>query len=151
MRKHTSIILTISVVVILGAGFATFQYVDRTRAQPVRDLSKMRSVQVILSEALSAHYQQHAQYPRSLTELPLDKLGWGDEGSTIRDVQAWSYLSDGLSFSMAWTNARGSALYVGGRTGEVHYSRGKKRGRTRRSAPVRFGGGKSKVARGAAP
>jgi hypothetical protein len=56
----------------------------------------------------------------------LQTLRWGDEGSSSRDVEAWSYVSDGSSFTMTWTNARGTEhfqLFLGGKTGEVYYSR----------------------------
>ena len=127
MRMRTTVIVTVCVLALFGAAFATFRHIDRTRAQPVRDLSKMMSVRLVVSEALSAHYQQHQSYPRSLSELPLQTLGWGDEGSTARDVEAWSYVSDGSSFTMTWTNARGTELYVGGTTGQVSYFRDERR------------------------
>jgi hypothetical protein len=122
-----AIIGTVCVVALIGAAFATFRHVDRTRAQPVRDLSKMMSLRLVLSEALSTHYQQHSSYPRSLAELPLQTLRWGDEGSSARDAEAWSYVSDGSRFTMAWTNARGTDLYLGGKTGQVHYTRDEER------------------------
>ncbi len=120
---RTTIIVTICVV----AAFAAFRHVDRTQAQPVRDLSKMMSVRVIVSEALSSYYQQHGSYPSSLSELPLQILRWGDEGSSARDAKAWSYVSDGSGFTMTWTNARGTELFLGGKTGEVYYSRDERR------------------------
>jgi hypothetical protein len=122
-----ALIVTVCVVALIGAAYATFRHVDRTQVQPVRDLSKMMSVRLIVSEALSSHYQQHGSYPRSLSELPLQSLRWGDEGSSARDVEAWSYACDGLSFTMTWTNTRATELYVGGRTGQVYYSRDERR------------------------
>lgn len=124
---RTAVIVSVSVLALFGAAFAAFRHVDRTQAQPVRDLSKMMSVRLVVSEALSAYYQQHRSYPRSLSELPLQTLRWGDEGSTVRDAEAWSYVSDGSSFTMTWTNARGTELYVGGTTGQVYYSRDERR------------------------
>jgi hypothetical protein len=85
------------------------------------------SVRLIVSEALSAHYQQQGSYPRSLSEVPLQTLRWGDEGSSVQDVEAWSYVSAGSSFTMTWTNARGTELYVAGTTGQVCYSRDERR------------------------
>ncbi len=120
---RVTIIVTVCVLALIGAAFATFRHVDRTHAQPARDLSKMMSVRLILSEALSTHYQQHGSYPSSLGDLPLETLRWGDEGSSARDVEAWSYTSGGSSFTMTWTNARGAELYLGGTTGQVYYSR----------------------------
>src|SRR4030095_12151734 len=114
---RTTVIVTICVLALFGVAFAAFRHVDRTHAQPVHDLSKMMSVQLVVSEALSAHQQQHGSYPRSLSELPLQRLRWGDEGSSVRDVEAWSYVCDGSSFTMTWTNSRGVELYLGGRTG----------------------------------
>ena len=124
---RTALIVTACVLALFGAAFAVFRHVDRTQAQPVRDLSKMMSVRLIVSEALSAHYQQHQSYQRSLSELPLQTLRWGDEGSTVRDAEAWAYVSDGSSFTMTWTNTRGTELYVGGSTGRVYYSRDERR------------------------
>jgi hypothetical protein len=124
---RATIIGTIFVVALLGAAFATFRHVDRTQAQPARDLSKMMSVRLVVSEALTAHCQQYDSYPSSPSELPLQTLRWGDEGSSARDLEAWSYVSDGSSFTMIWTNARGAELFLGGKTGQVYYSRDEKR------------------------
>ena len=124
---RVALIVTVCVVALIGAAYATFRHVDRTQAQPARDLSKMVSVRLIVSEALSSYYQQHGSYPRSLSELPLQTLRWGDEGSSARDVEAWSYVSDGSSFTMTWTNTRATELYVGGTTGQVYYSRDERR------------------------
>ena len=87
----------------------------------------MMSVRFVVSEALSAHYQQHGSYPRTLSELPLQTLRWGDEGSSPRDVEAWSYISDGSSYTMTWTNARGAELYASGTTGQAFYSKDERR------------------------
>lgn len=124
---RTTIIVTACVLALFVAAFAAFRHVDRTLAQPVRDLSKMMSVRVIVSESLSSYYQQHGSYPRSLNQLPLQNLRWGDEGSSARDVKAWSYVSDGAGFTMTWTNVHGAELVLGGRSGEVYYSRDERR------------------------
>ena len=115
MRK--GIIITLSVFALVGVAFAVHRHLDRNVAQPSRDLSKMMSVRLITAEALSAHYQQHGRYPASPSELPLQSLRWGDEGSSARDLDSWRYTSGGQSFTMTWTNARGADLFLGGRTG----------------------------------
>ena len=121
------IIVAICLLALLGAGFATHRYIDRNYAQPSRDLSRMMSVRLITADALSKHYKQHGHYPHSLSELPLQTLKWGDEDSLPSDLSSWSYASDGSSFTMMWTNARGVELILGGRTGEVYFSRDEKR------------------------
>ena len=123
---RATVIVTACVLALLGAALAVFRHVDRTHGQPIRDLSKMISVRDVVSEALSAHYQQHGSYPRSLSELPLQTLRWGNEGSSVRDVEAWPYVSDGSSFTTSWTNTKHN-LYLGGKTGEVYYSRDERR------------------------
>lgn len=120
MRK--GIIIILSVFALVGVAFAVHRHLDRNVAQPSRDLSKMMSVRLITAEALSAHYQQHGRYPASPSELPLLSLRWGDEGSSARDLDSWRYTSDGQSFTMTWTNARGADLFLGGRIGQVFYS-----------------------------
>src|SRR5687767_5907377 len=115
--------VTVCVVVMCGLAFAFFRHVDRTHAQPITDFSKMVSVRTILSPALAAHYEQHGSYPRSLTELPLHTLPWGDEGSSARDVAAFTYVSDGPTFTMTWTNSRGTEVFTTGRTGQIYYQR----------------------------
>ena len=124
---RATIIVTVCVLALLGAAFATHRYIDRNFAQPSRDLSKMMSVRLTASEALSSYHQQHGKYPRSLSELPLQTLRWGDEGSSPSDLSSWSYASDGLSFTMTWTNRRGGELFLGGKTGQVYYSRDERR------------------------
>ncbi len=124
---RTTILVIVCVVALFIAAFAAFRHVDRTQAQPTRDLSKMMSVRTIVSEALLANYQQHGSYPHSLGELPLQTLRWGDEGSSAHDVEAWTYVSDGSSFTMTWTNAPGTEIFLAGKTGQIHYSRDEKR------------------------
>jgi hypothetical protein len=118
---RTALILTLCIGVLAIAAFVTTRHIDK-RAQPFRELSKMMSVRLVIAEALSSHYQKHGRYPGSISELPLQTLHWGDEGSSARDVDAWSYVSDGSSFTMSWTNASGQDLFLGGKTGQVYYS-----------------------------
>ncbi len=124
---RATIFAAVFALAIIGAAFAAFRHIDRTQAQPVRDLSRMMSVRFVVSEALTAHYRQHDRYPSALSELPLPTLRWGDEGSSVRDVKAWTYVSEGPSFTMTWTSARGAELYGGGRTGQVYFSRAERR------------------------
>ena len=123
---RTTVIVTVCVLALLGAAFATHRAIDR-RAQPFRDMSKMMSVRNTVSPALSAHYERNRRYPSSLTELPLQTLQWGDEGSSPQDLGSWHYGSEGTSFTMTWTNTRGMELFLGGRTGLVYYSRDERR------------------------
>ncbi len=120
--RRAAILIATLVLALLGAAFALHHHLDRTVAQPSRDLSKMMSVRLITGEGLSAYYQQYGRFPGSLTELPLRGLRWGDEGSSAHDLDSWRYTSDGQSFTMTWTNARGADLFLGGRTGRVFYS-----------------------------
>lgn len=118
-------ILIIAIGCILGllvAAIAVYQHMQRAQLQPIHDQSKMISVRAIMGGALAMHYEQHNSYPRRLSDLPLRTLQWGEWGSSARDLNRWDYSSDGTSFSMTWTNARGNELFLGGKTGEVHYS-----------------------------
>lgn len=106
--------LVVVVIAAMVVAFAVHRNLDRTVAQPSRDLSKMISVRLMAAEALSAHYQQQGSFPSLLSELPLQSLYWGDEGSSARDLDSWRYSSDGRSFTMTWTNGRGAELFLGG-------------------------------------
>jgi len=121
-RMRIAIIISLSVFALLGAGLAVHRHIDRTVAQPSRDLSKMMSVRLTTGQALSGYYQQHGRFPGSLSELPLQSLRWGDEGSSARDLDSWRYTSDGQSFIMTWTNASGTDLFLQARSGRVFYS-----------------------------
>lgn len=120
---RTALLVAMTLLVLFGAVFALHRHVDRTYAQPSRELSKMMTVRSAISEALSEHYKQHGRFPPSLADLPLDRLPLGDEGSSVRDVASWQYTADGRSFIMTWTNARGSELYLGGTTGQIFFVR----------------------------
>lgn len=126
---RTALIIAMTLLVLFGAVFALHQHVDRTYAQPSRDLSKMMTVRSAISEALSAHYKQQGQFPLSLADLPLERLPLGDEGSSVRDVASWHYTANGRSFVMTWTNALGSELYLGGKTGQIFFARDDARGK----------------------
>ena len=119
---RTAIIVTVCVLVFLGGAFVTVRHINRKYAQPVADLSKMMSVRVTVALALSAYYEKHGSYSRSLSKLPSQTLKWGDEGSSERDLKSWSYNSDGESFTMTWTSTRNVKLFLGGKKGRVFYS-----------------------------
>ena len=127
LRRRAAIITVACLLALLGAAFAMHRYLDRNYAQPTRDLSKMMSVRLITAEALAEHYKEHGSYPQSLSELPLQKLPWGDEGSSLKDLAGWSYTSDDSSFTMTWTNARGTELFLSGTRGQDYYSREEKK------------------------
>ena len=120
---RTAVVVWICLIALVVGAVAAFRYVERTHARPIADFSKMVSVRSILSQALAAHYEQYRSYPRSLTELPLETLPWGDEGSSARDVAAFTYVSDGSTFTMTWTNSRGTEVFTSGRTGQMYYQR----------------------------
>ena len=124
---RTTIILTVAVLALLGAAFATHRYIDRNYGQPFRDLSKMMSVRLMTADALSEHNKKHGCYPGSLSELPLQTLRWGDEGSSPKDLESWHYTSDGQSFSMTWQGMRSTKLFLGGKGGQIYYSEDQQR------------------------
>ena len=100
--------------IVLALVAATLFNWARKDAQRVNEFSKMVSVRSITSQALSAHYERHGSFPRSLSELPLQSLSWGDEGSSPRDLERWHYNSDGQTFTMIWTNVD-REVFLGGR------------------------------------
>ena len=59
-----SLVIMLIGLALLSAAVLTFRHIDATRAQPVRDLSRMMSVQHILSLVISAHYKQHGKFPK---------------------------------------------------------------------------------------
>jgi hypothetical protein len=124
---RATLIITVTIFALIGGAFEVNRDLDRNYGQPTRELSKMMSVRLIIGEALSSHLKQHGSYPPSLSELPLARLPWGDEGSSPRDLNGWHYSSDGQSFTMTWTHARGLELFLGGRDGQLFYSKGEAR------------------------
>src|ERR1043166_8829194 len=124
MTKRTTVLWAICLTVLLCGVFAVYHFFRevQSRADETRDLSKMMSVRLIVGEALSRYYEQHSAYPQALNELPLQTLGWGDEGSSARDLEAWRYVSHGTNFTLRWTGKRGFNLFLGGRTGEYYIS-----------------------------
>ncbi|MBC8002488.1 MAG: hypothetical protein H7X97_07860 [Opitutaceae bacterium] len=125
--KRAPIIRTSLVMALLAAAVATLRYVELNSAQPTREQSKMLSVELTTASALSDFFTNQGRYPGSLGELPLQALQWGNEGSSPQDLTSWSYRSDGSTFTMTWTNARGVELFLGGTTGRLYYSRDERR------------------------
>jgi hypothetical protein len=112
--KRAIIVIATFVLVLIGAAVAFVVHVERV-ARPTRELSKMVSVRYITGEALCDYYKQHGSYPRSLSDLPLSTLNWGDEGSSPKDLEQWRYTSDGQTFTLSWTNAsQGYEVFLGG-------------------------------------
>jgi hypothetical protein len=118
--KRVIIVISVFVLSLIGVAVAFFVHADRKYGQPTAELSKMMSVRLITGEALSVYYEQHGHFPRSLSDLPLNTLNWGEEGSTPRDLERWHYSSDGQAFTMTWTNAsRGYDLFLGGKGKDI--------------------------------
>ena len=124
---RTTIIVTVAILALFGAAFATHRYTDRNYAQPSREQSKMMSVRRITADALSEHYKKHGSYPGSLSELPLQTLRWGDEDSSPKDLESWHYTSEGQSFGMTWQGMRSTKLFLGGKNGQIYYLEDQKR------------------------
>jgi len=121
-QHRKSLIWAILLLVVGSAAFGIqryLHYIDQTYAQPMRDLSNMMAVQRIIEDAITRYYDQHGQYPRSLEDLPLKDLRWGDEGSSASDLNKWHYHSDPdlKTFSMTWEGKRDCKLFLGGRNG----------------------------------
>jgi hypothetical protein len=124
MTRRTKIFGSVCLAVLLCGFFALFHFVCevRVRAKAGQELSKTMSVRVIVGEALSRYYEQHGAYPQSLKELPLLTLRWGDEGSSVGDLEAWQYVSDRTNFTLQWTGERAYKLFLGGGKGEYYLS-----------------------------
>ena len=111
--------ITIFVLALIGVAVAFVIHYDRKYAQPTAELSKIMAVRSTFGDALSVYYEQHGHFPRSLSDLPLNTLNWGEEGSTSRDLEHWHYSSDGQSFTARWTNARGRHVFLGGKGKDI--------------------------------
>ena len=88
-RSAMRAVIVITFIVLALIATALFNWA-RKDARRVNEFSKMVSVRSITSQALTAHYERHGSFPRSLSELPLQSLNWGDEGSSPRDLERWA-------------------------------------------------------------
>ncbi len=115
------IILTACALLLFGGAFLIYKK-TASKAQSFSDLSKMLVVQNIAESALSAHYKQSGRYPNSLSELSLEFVKWGDEGSSAKDLASWHYQSDGQSFTMTWNGPNSRKLFFRGENGRIFHT-----------------------------
>ena len=79
----------------------------------------MAYLKAALAPEFETFYQKHGEFPHSLQDLPLD-FRWGD-GSTPKDLQLFSYISDGKTFVMSW-QGRHYKVFLAGDHGKLKYS-----------------------------
>lgn len=120
------IIITVTVLALIGVALTPFTYLNRTYGYPTRDLSKMMSVRIITAEAVSDYYKEHGSYPDMLSELTLQTLRWGDGNSSPKGLESWHYSSGGQSFRMKWEGIRGLKLLLVGKSGQIYYEEDQK-------------------------
>jgi hypothetical protein len=110
------------IVLLVWLGFPQWQHIRQIRKN-THQLSKMMSVRTMVGSALSDYYETNRAYPKSLEELPTGLLHWGDEGSTAADLNLLRYHSTSNSFTLVWERRTNYHLFIGGRTGELYWSK----------------------------
>ena len=109
--------------VISLIGYRQFQDLRRTQKATQED-SKMVELRTALATELENYYQKHREYPHLLKDLPLNNFDWGKEGATIKDLDLFSYVSDGQTFVMQWHGDRNLSVYLAGKNGRSIFSEG---------------------------
>src|SRR5215203_4729525 len=110
------------IALLVWLGFPQWQHIRQIRMNS-RQSSKMMRVRTIVAFALSDYYETNGAYPRSLEELPTGLLHWGDKGSTAADLNLLRYDSTSNSFTLVWERRTNYHVFIGGRTGELYWSK----------------------------
>ena len=87
-----------------------------------QELSRMMSVSIIVSSALSNCYRINGSFPKSLDDLPAGLLRWGDEGSSAVDLKLLQYHSTSNTFTLLWERGTNMRLFSGGRARELYWN-----------------------------
>jgi hypothetical protein len=116
------IAMTGVIVLLVWLGFPQWQHIRQIRMNS-RQSSKMMRVRTMVAFALSDYYETNRAYPKSLEELPAGLLHWGNEGSTAADLNLLRYHSTSNSFTLVWERRTNYHLFIGGRTGELYWSK----------------------------
>jgi hypothetical protein len=96
---------------------------DARRAQSeTLELSRMKTVQVIVGSALSDYYQTNGSYPKMLEEIPAGLLHWGGEASSPADLKLFRYISTSNTFTLTWNLGTNYQLFVGGRAARPYWN-----------------------------
>ena len=114
--------LVIAFTVVVACILALHQFVLEPRAKATQELSKMMEMRIALANELEDYYKKHGEYPRNLKDLPLEDFPWGAEGSTPKDLDSFSYISDGQIFVMRWKGEYRYSVYLAGKKGESIFS-----------------------------
>jgi hypothetical protein len=121
MKRAVSVVVSGIVAGIFCFGYVQFRKAQRT-AEATREASKMMELRTRLAPELETFYQKHDKYPASLKDLPLENFHWGGEGSTPKDLDSFSYISEGQTFVMRWKGNYGYNVYLAGKKGESIFS-----------------------------
>jgi hypothetical protein len=121
--SKVKLVSTMVLIAIVICGFAFNQLVLLPQAKATQELSKMLELQNRLAPELAIYYKTHGVYPQKLQDLPLTNFDWGHEGATLKDLESFSYTSDGQTFVMRWKRAGFNfSIYLAGNQGESIFS-----------------------------
>lgn len=121
--KKTALVVAVSGIVAVLVCFCYMQLRDAQRmAEATREASKMMELRTRLAPEFESYYQKHGAYPQKLRDLSLVSFNWGSEGAMPRDLESFTYASDGQSFVLRWKGAGGYPVYLAGVRGESKYS-----------------------------
>lgn len=107
--------------VVIYFGYVQLSDAQR-KAEAVRELSKMMELRTALATELENYYHKQGAYPGALKDLPLSTFKWGMEGATPKDLESFSYMSDGQTFVMRWKGDGQFEVFLGGIKGESKFS-----------------------------
>jgi len=121
MKKTFPFLIAIIFVVIICVGYVLNRNAQEAAAI-TREASKMQELEARLEPELKSYYQQHGAYPKKLQDVPLTNFEWGHEGATFKDLESFSYFSNGQTFIMQWQHADFSySLCLAGTNGESFF------------------------------
>lgn len=101
---------------IVCVGYLVLRHAEQ-KAAATREASKMMELRTRHAPELENFYQTHGAYPQRLQDLPLENFNWGAEGATPKDLESFSYATDGQAFVMRWNGEGRYGVYLGGSKG----------------------------------
>jgi hypothetical protein len=122
--SRVKLFLATALIVIVACGLMLHKFVLEPRARATQELSKMLELEAAIAADLEDYYKKHAEYPRSLKDLPLQNFHWGEEGSTPKDLDSFLYTSDGQTFVMSWKGGYKYSIYLTGKNGQLIFPEG---------------------------
>lgn len=107
-QKTKIVILTISILFILIAGFCGFHFISK-KAANIQHQSALHWLKTAILEGLDSHYKDNGFYPKNLESI---KIGFPGDNADPSMLENFQYITTGQEFDLKMTIDVNGKIYT---------------------------------------